>query len=306
MLKCKLFWLIYFYLFILSSPLAVSADSSIANYLLKTELDYIEQPSQFSIDSIENNIGFSLNFWLFDYSLLSDYIGELYGYKGDDGCNMIHNGNKQYSVAEAANFLTTLLDKGNFYYSKFKCDNPNSQQIPFKVKKIYGMSTTWNPIYGKKRLVKDDYIQCVAFVFMAYQLADKPIIKQGPNSHAISLAGYKYINNPDYNPIFNAKVSKYLLIRDNRYLEQFVVFASGKTIELPVVGDLMVWKDNPPYGHVGIVTEVDEIKKKIVVVGSNSSKVEYSFAYTLGLDDIITIDPNRSWKPDFWVRKRIK
>ncbi len=201
----------------------------------------------------------------------------------DPNCPNPHDENKKYSVAGAAENLGSMLKVGlNSSYNKFKC-KPNSNAIPQKAREVYELSETWNPVKNP-----EDYVQCIAFAFMTYNMVNNPITKKTGN--AISLAGKKYVGG--------------VLVDDNTYTDQFNVYESGKTKELPKVGDLMVWKVYAPDGHVGIITKVSSNLRRIRVYSSNSINIYDEFEYNIDGNNNITINSDRKWRPSYWSRKK--
>ncbi len=227
--------------------------------------------------------------------VIPDFIEPL----GDDTvCQGTHNPNKQYSVAEAAILLGDMLTERTTdkqYYSKFKCSSPDCAYIPQKAKDMYTVAGGyWNP-----KNSPNTYVQCIAFIYMAYNLGGNPIRKVTGN--AIAMAGKqwdcgKYEKNEEGKDVC---VNWYLGV-NSAYVDQFNVYKSGETEEMPQVGDVMVWEQSPPNGHVGIVTYVSE--HSISVANSNSNKITHEFDYIIKENKVSIIGGN--WKPDYWARKK--
>lgn len=226
-----------------------------------------------------------------------------------DGCDGVHNSAKNYSKSSAAQLLIGMLKIGpNHLYSQFQCDDPRDSYIPTKAQIIYQKSVTWMPHsdFFQHRII-NDYLQCVTFVFMSYELAGKPIIKQG-RTNAADLLAAKYTGPTG----------------------QFKKFQSGQATQLPVEGDLLVWSTTAAknqYGHVGIVleTRIDSLatdakknlgvdgkpKKKfgtILVANSNASQLVYEYQYRIDIKTgVVTLDKlSDSWSkvPDYWLQMK--
>lgn len=224
----------------------------------------------------------------------SDFI---YSADSDPMCPGVHNSDKRYTVGTAATLIADILAKsssGYQYYSKFKCADPHCAYIPQKVKDIYKLAgSVWNP-----DVYPNDYVQCIAFVYMAYNLADNPIRKVRGN--AIAFAGKEWkCDNFNEN---GGCATDWYLVNNNVYADQFTVYESGVSTEMPQVGDVMVWKESAPWGHVGVVVKVDTVRKTITLTNANSKRVTWKFDYTKE-DSKITILGNY-WKPDYWARKK--
>ena len=91
----------------------------------------------------------------------------------------------------------------------------------------------------------------------------------------------------------------------------FDVFESGKSSEIPKVGDIMIWdatKDNK-HGHVGVVSEVRNAIKIFEVSNGNSYKKLHQFYYKSDGSKtyILTEDgQNIGWKPRYILRLKLK
>jgi len=214
----------------------------------------------------------------------------------DPLCSGRHNSNKQYSVSEAALLLSEMLATGtNGWYSKFKCNDPYCEYIPKKVRDVYNLAgNVWNPTGNP-----NSYVQCIAFVYMAYNMADNPIRKVSGN--AITFAGKNW---KCYGKDWKGDCVDWRLINDSVYSDQFEVFESGESSEVPRVGDLMVW-DNAPYGHVGVVTNVKSNLLELANSNSDGPIKQYKIQLENGTYVIVTKDRKYSgWIPRWWSRKK--
>lgn len=201
----------------------------------------------------------------------------------DEDCQEEFNESKQTSISESAELLGGLLATGsNNWYNKFKCKDPQSPTIPQKARDMYKLSSRWDP------RTNNDYIQCVAFAYMSFNMSNNPINKV--SGSAIKFAGKEYVEG--------------ILINNNDYKSQFEFFESGKTKDEPRVGDLMIWKDYAPDGHVGIITNISKAVRRIRVYSSNSVNVYDEFKYNIDNSGNVTINNDRTWRPSYWSRKK--
>lgn len=213
----------------------------------------------------------------------------------DIACPGVHNSAKKYSIGESALLLSELLAKNSRgWYAKFKCVDPYCDYIPTKVKDVYNLAgNVWKPINGN-----ETYVQCIAFAYMSYNLADNPIRKVSGN--AITFAGKDW-SCYSYNS--EGVCVDWRLINNSVYADQFTVYESGVSDVMPEIGDLMVWQDSAPYGHVGVVVNIDRVRRKITVFNSNSPSTKYDFEYEQAENNELIIKGG-SWKPRWWARKR--
>jgi len=79
----------------------------------------------------------------------------------------------------------------------------------------------------------ENYVECVAFVEMAYNMAGKPL------KGKIAGAGARDWAFPSNNKAFD-------------------IHESGKSTQLPEVGDALVWisQKYSEYGHIGVITAI--------------------------------------------------
>jgi hypothetical protein len=159
--------------------------------------------------------------------------------------------------------------------------NPFSKDIPQKVKEVYNWSPNWNP------LNVPDYIQCVTYVAMIYNL------------NGINLKDQ--LGNPKEVP----------------YNGNFQTFQDKKSIEPPQKGDIMIWVDGVD-GHMAVITSLvekytatQEPIHEITVTQANTVSNTYTFYYRVTADKRIEIfdrygrtnsSPD-AWLPDYWLRK---
>jgi hypothetical protein len=197
----------------------------------------------------------------------------------DPNCPTPHDENKKYSPANAAEYLGTLLATGrNNWYNKFKCSDPQIPAIPQKARGVYSLSTTWNPKYNST-----DYIQCVSFVFMSYNMAGNPIKKMEGTTNGKNFVDDKY-TGPN---------------------GQFTKYENGKSSTLPQKGDILVWTDGD-WGHAGIVANIQEWNNTIQMTNSNTPSVKYIFNYKTNNNvRIVKRDGEQSRStPNFWIHKK--
>lgn len=195
----------------------------------------------------------------------------------NDVCQGSFNEDAQISIADSAKYLGDLLAKGkDGYYNKFKCQTPYHPLIPLKAREMYTKSTSWDPDKSP-----DEYVQCVTFVFMAYNMARQPITKLS-TTNGKNFADEKY-TGPN---------------------GQFIKYENGQTDVLPQLGDILVWTDGD-YGHVGIVSVIDSYHIKMF--NANTPNLYYRFAYIAKNQKLFLIsdstDITRS-APKYWLHKK--
>lgn len=158
---------------------------------------------------------------------------------------------------------------------------------------MYTLSNYWNPKYSPT-----DYVQCIAFAYMAYNMADKPIRKVKGNAIAMAGKDWKCALYQD------GKCMNWQLVNNEAYNDQFTVYESGVSTEPPKVGDLMVWKDDPSTGHVGIAVKI--VGEFISVANSNSNQPIHLFELKkteYGKYKIQGLNGSR-WCPDYWSKMK--
>lgn len=206
----------------------------------------------------------------------------------DPNCDLVHNSDKIYTVGTAAQFLvgelTTPQDLEKLKNSdgkdwrayenaqvRFKCKDAQNTYLPEKARDMYERSANWDP-----KIYPENYVECVTLVAMAYNMA------------GISL------------PRGLGDAKDWI-----DHTEVFDRFKSGESTEPPKIGDVMVWEDGQ-HGHVGVVTELHKNYEQYVikVVGSNTPEIEYSYNLIKNKTGKLEIVSDKSWKPDFWLRKR--
>ncbi|MEI6533649.1 MAG: CHAP domain-containing protein, partial [Candidatus Roizmanbacteria bacterium] len=185
------------------------------------------------------------------------------------------NGNRQYKNVGYENH--------KYNYSRFVLEDPNDEIVPDAIQTIYKKSYNWNPDNYAQ-----DYIECVTFVQMMYEVSGNPIPPLA-----------------DGNP--NGWSSATKKDKDGNTVKVFDTYTTGVSTELPKVGDAIIWPDSAGSGHVAVITNVvvdptDKTKGEITIAQANMTEVEKEYTYVVNeKTKVITIEKN-GWTPTYWLR----
>lgn len=166
------------------------------------------------------------------------------------------------------------FESHRFSYSQFYLDF-NSQDIPDNIKEMYKKSYNWSPI-----IYPQDYIECVTFVAMSFNVAGTPIKNLSGDARV-------WITKTD----------------------EFYVYQSGISIEIPKVGDAIVWA-GLNQNHIAIISDIDTFSKKIKTLNANLLVKEVIYGYDIVEGKVYlksipeTYDYYKSYIPTHWMRKK--
>ena len=160
----------------------------------------------------------------------------------------------------------TKIDEGQ--YKVVYADAFNSG-IPAGAQAMYTKAPNWDP-----QIYPENYVECVAFVAMAYNMSGTPITTTMGNAK-------DWIG----------------------YTKEFNVFHTGGTTEIPQVGDVMVWSGGDT-GHVAVVVDVDLEKKSFRVANANVPTVTQKYSYSINSSNKKVSIVSAGWIPDYWLRKK--
>lgn len=191
-------------------------------------------------------------------------------------------------IPENAKLLASILSKPDYHkllqsgeanpefyknsFNKFIYD-PYDSNIPEKAREVYKWSRNWDP-----ENYPENYIECVAFVHMVYNMSGIRLPKG--LSHPIN-----WPKRTDIFEIYESSISK----------------------ELPQSGDIVIWKAHKgnPYGHVGVIVEIDNRRQSLRVANSNSNEKFHSYKFTLDNHSLKILDVDggqNKWRPVYWLR----
>lgn len=210
-----------------------------------------------------------------------------------DICAKVYDEKKSMTISQSAAYLAPLLTipqdidelkrtEGSGYklyvgaHNRFMCDDPHAPAIPKKAQAAYTTTINWNPTKYPQ-----NYVECVAFVYMSY-----------------NMAGIK----------LPAGLGNAIKWKDKT--DVFEVYESGKSSELPREGDVAVWDTSMgEYGHAGVITKVitnnlDTSKNRIEIANANTKFKQLSYPVGTENEKVEIKEGEKLGKPRWWLRKK--
>jgi surface antigen len=87
---------------------------------------------------------------------------------------------------------------------------------------------------------------------------------------------------------------------------EFDVYRNGESGILPQKGDVFVWTDGD-YGHVGVVGDISNKAKRLIMYNANTPHISYSFEYRIQnnkIEIITEIGQSSRSAPSYWLHKK--